>query len=57
MDNEIKGISCEVKNCVYHDKKDCCNAGHISIGNEKAQSESETKCKTFECCDTIVECE
>ena len=27
--DEIKGISCEVKNCKYHDGSDCCTAGHI----------------------------
>ncbi len=57
MDKEIKGISCEVKNCIYHDTHNNCNAGHIKVGNKTAQSESETKCETFECCDTIVDCE
>ena len=49
--NEIKGISCEVKNCIYHDKSDRCNAGHIVVGNESATKTTETKCETFECCD------
>ena len=57
MNNEIKGISCKAKNCVYHDHSDCCTAGHINVGCKTATQESETKCETFECCDTIVECE
>ena len=28
--DEIKGISCEVKNCKYHDGSDCCTAGQFS---------------------------
>lgn len=51
MDNEIKGISCEVKNCKYHDSADNCNAGHIKVGNQSATSKADTKCETFECCD------
>lgn len=49
--NEIKGISCEVKNCIHHDQSDCCTAGHIKVGNKGATSTTETKCETFECCD------
>ena len=29
---EIKGISCEVKNCKYHDDSNNCHAGHIRVG-------------------------
>ena len=50
--DEIRGISCEVKNCVYHDKSDCCTAGHITVGNSSATKTSETKCETFECCES-----
>lgn len=49
--NEIKGISCEVKNCIHHDQSDCCTAGHIKVGNKGATSTTETKCETFECCE------
>ena len=52
MDNEIKGISCDVKNCKYHDKANCCNAGHIKVGNSNATSVTDTKCETFECSDS-----
>ena len=51
MNNEIKGISCEVKNCIFHDTGDCCTAGQIKVGNPQAMHESETKCETFECSD------
>lgn len=49
MDREIKGISCEVKNCKYHDKSNNCNAGHIRVGDMSATSISDTACETFEC--------
>lgn len=48
---EIKGISCEVRNCVFHDKDNNCLAGSIKVGNPNAISENETKCETFECSD------
>mgnify|MGYP002255416161 FL=1 len=51
MDMEIKGISCDVKNCKYHDKANNCNAGHIKVGNSNATSSTDTKCETFECGD------
>lgn len=51
MDNEIKGISCEVKNCIHHDLSNNCTAGHIKVGNQSATSASETICETFECSD------
>lgn len=56
MDKEIRGISCDVKNCKHHDKTDCCTAGHIYVGDKSATSISDTACKTFECCDTC-QCE
>lgn len=49
MNNEIKGISCEVKNCVHHDSSNCCTAGHIKVGSTNAKSTMETKCETFKC--------
>lgn len=51
MDKEIKGISCEVKNCIYHDMSDNCNAGHIKVGSQQAKTVNETNCETFECSD------
>lgn len=49
--NEIKGICCEAKNCVYHDKSDNCTAGHITVGKSSATKTSETACQTFRCCE------
>ncbi len=54
MDKEIKGISCEVKNCKFHDMSNNCHAGQIRVGDRSATSVSDTACETFECCD---ECE
>lgn len=51
MDKKINGISCEVRNCVFHDKSNNCTAGHITVGNQTAKSITETNCETFECCD------
>lgn len=51
---EIKGISCEVKNCVFHDKDNNCLAGNIKVGSPNAIHESETKCKTFECIEGCI---
>lgn len=51
MEKEIKGISCEVKNCVHHDVSNTCTAGHINVGTQSAKTTSETTCQTFECCD------
>ena len=43
----IKGIVCDVKNCMYHEKNNCCTAGEIAIGPSYAISSSETVCATF----------
>lgn len=54
MGKEIKGIVCDVKNCVYHDRENCCHAGQIAVGPSNAQSSSDTVCATFKpkegCC-------
>ncbi|MBD8980016.1 MAG: DUF1540 domain-containing protein [Clostridiales bacterium] len=47
--NEIKGISCEAKNCIHHQADNSCNAGHITVGNTNATTTTETKCETFKC--------
>ncbi len=51
MEKEIQGICCEAKNCKYHNKNNCCTAGHITVGTKGAVTTTETKCETFECCD------
>lgn len=50
MNKEIKGINCEVKNCIHHDESDNCTAGQITVGNQSATKSYETNCQTFECC-------
>ncbi|MCH5314274.1 MAG: DUF1540 domain-containing protein [Eubacterium sp.] len=51
MNDEIKGISCEVKNCKFNSREKYCMAGHIRVGDPTATSSSDTNCQTFECCD------
>lgn len=41
--DHIKGIKCEVKNCVYHDCDTHCTANQIAVGNSGA----EAACDTF----------
>ena len=43
----IKGIDCDVKNCVYHDGKNDCVAGKICVGPKDAKCSSGTSCATF----------
>ena len=43
----IKGINCDVVNCVYHDGKSECYAGEISVGPHDAKCSSNTVCATF----------
>ena len=43
----IKGIRCDVKNCVYHDCETYCMAGEIAVGPSNATTSSDTACATF----------
>ena len=43
----LKGVSCDVKNCVYHSGMCECHAGCISVGPSEAKSSSGTSCATF----------
>lgn len=43
----IKGVCCDVKNCVHHDTADCCTAERITIGPSYASTGSDTACATF----------
>ena len=45
--NHIAGVSCYVKNCVYHDEYDRCTADRIAVGPTYATSSSDTVCATF----------
>ena len=43
----LKGVMCDVKNCVYHNAKNECCAGTISVGPHNAGCSSDTVCVTF----------
>lgn len=43
----IKGIKCDVKNCVYHANQNACYAGCISVGPREADCSAHTNCATF----------
>lgn len=43
----IKGIQCNVKNCVYNDMSEYCTAQHISVGPSYATAGIDTICATF----------
>ncbi len=43
----IKGITCDVHNCVYHEDNGHCTAGHIKVGPTEAEASRETLCTTF----------
>lgn len=45
--DHIKGICCDVKNCVYHDCETYCTAKQIAVGPSSATSSSDTACATF----------
>ena len=47
MNNEINGISCHAKNCVYHKGTTTCTAGKIEVDCSSADRCSETQCSTF----------
>lgn len=44
----IKGIQCDVKNCIHHDGETYCTAGEIAVGPSYATSSADTVCATFE---------
>ena len=43
----IKGIRCDVKNCMYHDCETYCMAGEIAVGPSNATTSADTVCATF----------
>ena len=43
----IKGIVCDVKNCMYHEGENHCYAGTISVGPRNADCSANTNCVTF----------
>lgn len=44
---QIKGVKCDVENCVYHSPNCECCAGSIEVGPSHASSSLETICVTF----------
>ncbi|MGI6166547.1 MAG: DUF1540 domain-containing protein [Eubacteriales bacterium] len=42
-----KCISCDVKNCYYHDSSNYCTAEQINVGPGSAETSAETLCTTF----------
>jgi hypothetical protein len=43
----IKGITCDVKSCVYHSGQSECYAGEICVGPSTAKCSANTVCATF----------
>lgn len=43
----IKGITCDVRNCVYHSGESECYAGEICVGPKEARTSDNTVCATF----------
>ncbi len=43
----IRGIACNVGNCLYNDGECRCTAGKISVGPSYAKSATDTVCATF----------
>ncbi len=44
---KLKGVVCDVKNCVYNDLKCHCTAENIAVGPTYATSCTDTVCATF----------
>ena len=42
-----KGITCDVKNCTYHDGETHCTAKEITVGPTYASTSHDTACATF----------
>ena len=45
--NQINGIMCDIKNCIYNDGKTHCTANCISLGPQNATDSSDLVCATF----------
>lgn len=43
----IKGVCCDVKNCVHHEGECDCTANRIAVGPSYASSCTDTVCATF----------
>lgn len=47
-EKHIKGIKCDVVNCIHHDCDTYCTAGEISVGPRSAYTPGDTLCATFQ---------
>ncbi len=45
--DHIKGICCDVQNCVYHACDTYCTATQIAVGPKSATTSADTVCATF----------
>lgn len=45
--DHIKGICCDVQNCVYHACDTYCTASQIAVGPRSATTSADTVCATF----------
>ena len=43
----IRGVSCDVKSCAFHDGESFCTAGRINVGPISALRATETACATY----------
>jgi len=46
-DHINSGITCDVKNCAYHEGDCHCTASKIAVGPSHATSSTDTICATF----------
>ena len=44
---KLRGVVCDVKNCVYNDQHSYCTAEKIAVGPTYATSCTDTVCATF----------
>ena len=59
MENEkqgkhLKGVSCDVCQCVHHGANNTCCAKEIAVGPHSASSSYETVCATFKAKDDPI---
>ncbi len=45
--DHIKGVCCDVKNCIHHDGETHCTAKEIMVGPTYATTSHDTVCATF----------
>lgn len=43
----LRGVNCDVRNCVYHDGENKCTASGITVGPSYASTGRDTACVTF----------